>query len=95
MPEMHFLVRWPDGTQQRCYSPSLVIEDFFAPGASYAVGDFVQRSRTALQIGSERVRQKYGYGCGYASAQLNEIERIAARFESQLGAKVIVESFEK
>jgi uncharacterized repeat protein (TIGR04042 family) len=95
MPEMHFLVRWPDGSRQRCYSPSLVIEDFFAPGASYAIGDFLRRSRAALEIASERVRQKYGYRCGQAASQLDEIERVAVQFESQPGAQVTVESFEK
>ncbi len=95
MPEMHFVVRWPDGQAQRCYSPSLVIKDYFVPGESYAVADFVQRSRTALEIASERVRQKYGYGCGHASAQLEEIERVAARFEPQSGARVTVEAFEE
>ena len=35
MPEMLFRIRWPDGTAEDCYSPSLVIKDFFAPGESY------------------------------------------------------------
>jgi uncharacterized repeat protein (TIGR04042 family) len=91
---MHFLVRWPDGSAQRCYSPSLVIKDYFQPGASYAVPEFLQRSREALEIASERVRQKYGYGCGHASAQLEEIERIASRFGAQ-DARVTVEAFEE
>jgi uncharacterized repeat protein (TIGR04042 family) len=92
---MHFHVRWPDGSGQRCYSPSLVIKDFFVPGKSYALAEFLQRSRTALRIASERVRQKYGYTCGHASAQLDEIERIAARFEATPDALVIVEAFEE
>ncbi|MBI3528859.1 MAG: MSMEG_0570 family nitrogen starvation response protein [Betaproteobacteria bacterium] len=95
MPEMHFLVRWPDGSGQRCYSPSLVIKDFFVPGQSYPVAEFVQRSRTALDIASERVRQKYGYGCGHAAAQLEEIERIAAQFDNRSGVRVTVEAFEE
>lgn len=95
MPEMHFRVRWPDGELQRCYSPSLVIKDFFTPGESYLVADFVDRSRTALGIASERVRQKYGIGCGHAQAQFAEIEDFAAQFDSQPGARVIVETFEE
>jgi uncharacterized repeat protein (TIGR04042 family) len=95
MPEMHFRVRWPDGSAQVCYSPSLVIKDFFAPGESYEVSDFVERSRTALGIASERVRQKYGYGCGHAAAQLAEIQRMAAQFDQQPGARVAVEAFEE
>ena len=95
MPEMHFRVRWPDGTAQRCYSPSLVIKDFFAIGQSYELADFVQRSRTALTIASERVRQKYGSGCGHAAAQLEEIESIAAQFGDQANARVTVVAFEE
>ena len=29
MPEMWFVVRWPDGSSETCYSPSLVIKDHF------------------------------------------------------------------
>ena len=61
MPEMRFLIRWPDGTAETCYSPSLVIKDYFAPGETYPLADFVERSRTALNIASERVRAKYGF----------------------------------
>jgi uncharacterized repeat protein (TIGR04042 family) len=95
MPEMHFRIRWPDGAVQTCYSPSLVIKDFFAPGQSYELADFVSRSRTALEIASERVRQKYGYGCGHASAQLADIERIAAQFREMPEARVTMEAFEE
>ena len=33
-----------------CYSPSLVIKDFFAVGQSYPLPDFLRRSREALTI---------------------------------------------
>jgi len=95
MPEMHFRVRWPDGSAQRCYSPSLVIKDFFTPGESYPLADFLQRSRTALAIASDRVRAKYGFACGSAAAQLEAIERTAARFEARPDARVAVEAFEE
>src|SRR3974390_535140 len=54
MPEMHFLVRWPDGHDQRCYSPSLVVREHLEVGRSYEVAGFVERSRTLLTIASER-----------------------------------------
>ena len=56
MPVMHFRVQWPDGTEANCYSPSTVVGEFLAAGESYALSEFVERSREALQIGSERVR---------------------------------------
>jgi uncharacterized repeat protein (TIGR04042 family) len=95
MPEMRFRVRWPDQSQSDCYSPSLVIKDFFKPGESYPLADFVERSRSALAIANERVRQKYGMGCGHAAAQLVEIELTAARFAHQPDATVTVEAFEE
>jgi putative flavoprotein involved in K+ transport len=77
MPEMHFRIRWPDGTAENCYSPSLVIRDFFAAGASYPLAEFVTRSRAALGVASERVKDKYGWRCSRAAAQLARIEAVA------------------
>ena len=47
MPEMRFRIRWPDGTPETCYSPSLVIKDFFAPGESYSLHEFLRLSRVS------------------------------------------------
>jgi uncharacterized repeat protein (TIGR04042 family) len=93
MPEMHFSVRWPDNSTSDCYSPSLVIKDYLEVGQSYSVPDFVERSRTALNIASERVREKYGYACSSAMDQLSQIERTADRFNAADGAQVVVEGF--
>jgi uncharacterized repeat protein (TIGR04042 family) len=93
MPEMHFTVRWPDDTVTDCYSPSLVIREHMDTGASYPVGDFVERSRTALNIASERVRAKYGYACSSALDQLSRIEATAERFADLPHAKVDILAF--
>ncbi|HWZ46644.1 MAG TPA: MSMEG_0570 family nitrogen starvation response protein [Herbaspirillum sp.] len=93
MPEMHFSVRWPDDTTTDCYSPSLVVKEYLEVGKSYSVAEFVVRSRTALNIGSERVREKFGYACSSAMDQLGQIERTASRFEAQENAQVLVEAF--
>jgi len=74
MPEMHFTVRWPDGADMRCYSPSLVVREYLQVGQAYAVPEFMDRSRTMLNIGSERVRAKFGYACSAAMDQLQELE---------------------
>jgi len=92
MPEMYFDVRWPDGLTQRCYSPSTIVEDYFTPGAAYELAEFVERSRTALGIAGERVREKFGFFCTGASDQLALIERTAASYGDVTGAKVTVES---
>jgi uncharacterized repeat protein (TIGR04042 family) len=90
MPVMHFRIQWPDGDEANCYSPSQVVRDFFTPGHAYPLDDFVQRSREALNIASERVRQKYGFACSAAMDQLAQIERDAERFREQAGATVKV-----
>jgi uncharacterized repeat protein (TIGR04042 family) len=95
MPEMRFSIRWPDGTPESCYSPSLVIKDFFAPGESYPLDDFLARSRTALAIASERVRARYGFACTSAMEQLARIEAAAKTFVDLPGARVSVDAFEE
>ncbi|MCZ4499109.1 MAG: hypothetical protein JWQ74_1662 [Marmoricola sp.] len=80
MPEMTFSVRWPDGREVPCYSPSLVMHDFLDVGRSYTVADFATRSSTALEIASSRVREKFGFACTSAAATLAEIQLNAQRF---------------
>ena len=89
MPAMHFHLRWPDRSETRCYSPSLVIKDYLQPGSSYPLPDFVQRSREALNIASERVRAKYGFACSMAMDQLAHIEATAERFGPDTQVEVL------
>ncbi|SDA18009.1 MSMEG_0570 family protein [Methylobacterium sp. UNC378MF] len=91
MPEMRFHIRWPDGTREACYAPSLVIKDHLAVGQDYPLDEFVALSRLALGIASERVRARYGFPCGRALAQLARIEEAARRQEP---GTVHVEAFE-
>lgn len=93
MPEMLFHIRWPDGTTEQCYSPSLVIKDHLAVGETYAVLDFMERSRTALTIASDRVREKYGFACSRAMGQLAKLEAAAGRFGTDADGRVTVISF--
>jgi uncharacterized repeat protein (TIGR04042 family) len=79
VPEMTFQVRWPDGTETACYSPSLVMHDWLTTGSDYPIADFVERSTTALRIASERVAAAYGFACTSAMQQEVEIVAIAAR----------------
>ena len=94
MPELTFKVRWPDASVSRCYSPSSTVREVFAVGTPYPVQTFVAMSRKALEHASERVAQKYGYGCGHAAQQIREIEQTAARFVDHPHAVVVVEGYE-
>jgi uncharacterized repeat protein (TIGR04042 family) len=82
MPEMTFDVRWPDGSTQRCYSPSLVMHDHLTTGASYTVDDFLERSDRALKEAAERVRAKFGFYCTSAAATSEQIHDNAVRYPS-------------
>jgi uncharacterized repeat protein (TIGR04042 family) len=81
MPEMTFTVRWPDGTTQQCYSPSLVMHDYLVEATSYPIDDFLARSTEALGRASERVRAKFGFACTSAAAQIESLAHSRDRFD--------------
>jgi uncharacterized repeat protein (TIGR04042 family) len=93
MPEMRFVIAWPDGRRETCYSPSLVIRDFLSEGQTYGLTDFLDRSRKALTIASDRVEAKYGYPCSRALGQLTRIEQAAFPFFPDADATVRCETF--
>ena len=88
MPEIRFDLRWPDDTEQTCYSPSTVIKEHFTVGESYTLSDFLARCRTALHLASERVRAKFGLPCARALGQLADIEQRALRFSALPNAQI-------
>lgn len=94
MPEINFRVQWPNGQQESCYSPSLVVKKYFESGERYTVTDFVARSREALTIASDRVQAKYGFPCSRALNQLRQIETTAKDYESAPEETVTVLRFE-
>ncbi|MFZ5605114.1 MAG: MSMEG_0570 family nitrogen starvation response protein [Pseudomonadota bacterium] len=89
MPETYFDVRWPDGHEETCYSPSSVVADFFQPAITYPLADFLARSEDALMLASERVRQKFGYSCSSAADQLQRIRQTAEQFSGQGAVTVL------
>lgn len=95
MPEMRFRIRWPDGVEETCYSPSLVVKEHLRVGASYDAGEFLARCRVALLIGSDRVKEKYGHACSLALGQLARIEEGCAKFAGRSDARVSVEAFDE
>lgn len=93
MPEMRFRIRWPDGSSESCYSPSLVVKDHLVVGETYALDDFLERCRVALHCASERVEARYGRPCAFALAQLAALETRAALLSMPAGS-VFIEAFE-
>ncbi|NJO42506.1 MAG: MSMEG_0570 family nitrogen starvation response protein [Cyanobacteria bacterium CRU_2_1] len=88
MPEIRFQIEWPDGSQETCYSPSLVVKEYFTPNQNYPLTEFLERSRTALKIASDRVQAKYGMPCGLALGQLQHIEAKAVEY-SQISQPIV------
>ena len=70
MPEMRFHIRWPDGSREACYSPSLVIKDHSAVGQDYVLDEFLAPIRLALGSASDKVRERYGFPEGGQSRNL-------------------------
>lgn len=93
MPEVRFQIQWPDGIQETCYSPSLVVKQYLAPATEYELSDFLERSRAALQEGSKRVEAKFGFPCGLALGQLQRLETTSARYRNLPHAKVTLLEF--
>ena len=73
MPAVNFVVCWPDGNEESCYSPSTVIYDYFEVGKRYSLDEFIALSEAALNSASERVRERFGYACSSANDQLSLI----------------------
>jgi uncharacterized repeat protein (TIGR04042 family) len=90
MPAMHFYVTWPDGTEDRCYSPSTVITEFLQPGAEYTVAEFFSISEKALMEASHRVQKKYGFHCSSAMDQLAQIQERTGFFQDGPDQRVTV-----
>ncbi len=93
MPEINFKIQWPDGTEQKCYSPSLVVKQYFNPGETYELGEFVEKSRIALNIASDRVKEAYGFSCSRALGQIQQIESKAAEYQKLTNPKVLFIDF--
>jgi uncharacterized repeat protein (TIGR04042 family) len=80
MPELEFVVQWPDGSRQSCYSPSRAIREHLEEGTPYTLSEFLDRARAGLQGAAERVRQVHGFLCSRALDELSELERRAGSF---------------
>ena len=83
MPETWFRIRWPDGVEEECYSPSTVILEHLRAGDTYRIDDFAVRCQSALDLAARRVAAKYGYRCSAADAQAAKLARAITRFTPQ------------
>ena len=94
MPEVNFKIQWPDGKQEICYSPSLVVKKYFEPGEAYTISEFVEKAKEALNIASDRVQAAYGFPCSRALGQLRKIEATAQQYQEASDSKVSILAFQ-
>lgn len=92
MPIIRYIVRWPDGAESDCYSPSVVIQDYLQAGQEYVLDDFVERIRNATAMANDRVQARFGFVCWSANDQLRQIEIRARSFADRMHARVHVVS---
>ncbi|MEJ4047133.1 MSMEG_0570 family nitrogen starvation response protein [Erwinia sp. SLM-02] len=90
MPAMHFVVCWPDGSKETCYSPSTAIEKHLLINHPYRLDEFIATTVRALDEASERVKAKFGYFCSSAMDQSAAIRLRAQQFSPE--QVVIVET---
>ncbi|MGB3766386.1 MAG: MSMEG_0570 family nitrogen starvation response protein [Phormidesmis sp.] len=94
MPEVNFKIQWPDGKQETCYSPSLIVKKYFEPGETYTISEFLEKSRESLTIASDRVQAAYGFPCSRALGQLKKIEATAEQYKNAAKGEVSVLEFQ-
>jgi uncharacterized repeat protein (TIGR04042 family) len=83
MPELTFRIRWPDGTEEACYSPSTAIRDHLGAGQSYPLAEFLARSEAGLDRAARRVEERFGFRCSRADGQAARIRTRAAAFSPE------------
>jgi len=84
MSEIRFQIQWL--TVPRKPAIPLFV-NYFTPNSDYDLDNFVQQSRTALKIASDRVQAKYGRPCGRFGA-IQEIEIKSAHYSHLCQPKV-------
>ena len=95
MPEMRFHIRWPDGTLESCYSPSLVIKELFGAGRN-AIRSLISSREVVPRSSSPATGSKPNTAMPALSRSANsrEIEAGCVRFTDIEDAHVRVERFE-
>ncbi|MEJ5913633.1 MSMEG_0570 family nitrogen starvation response protein [Pseudokineococcus sp. 1T1Z-3] len=89
MPEARVRLRWPDGGEETCWSPSLVVHDHLTAGESYPVADVVARVRAAMDEADARVRARYGMACTGAAATAQGVAERAAGLRGEAATGLV------
>ena len=82
MPVVSFQVTLPDGSIERCSSPSRAITEYL-DAKEYRIDEFQRAVTAGLEEASNRVQKKFGFACSAAAEQLQIIEQRVAGFAAE------------
>ncbi len=89
MPVTHVHIEWPDQETDQVYSPSSIIEDYFTVGATLCIDEFAKACNESLNEANGRVRQKFGFACTSAQAELHRISEKCKTYDATKRVKII------
>ena len=90
MPVTYVNIEWPGSESDQVYSPSGIIKEYFKPGETITVDTFSTTCNEALNEASERVRQKFGFACTAAQAELHRINEKCKNYDTFEHVKIIL-----
>jgi uncharacterized repeat protein (TIGR04042 family) len=83
MPEVYLKIAWPGEKQDRVYSPSTVINQYFKTGDKLTVTKFEEKVDQALKKASQRVYERFGFECTSAMGELDRIKAITGAISNK------------
>ncbi len=89
MPVTYVNIEWPNEETDEVYSPSSVIKEYFKPGETLTIEDFLNKCNQSLSLASERVRVKFGYACTSAISETERINKKCTIFTASDSVKII------
>ena len=89
MPVTYVHIKWPDNTKDQVYSPSTVIENYFTPEEELPITEFNKICNESLDKASDRVAQKFGFGCTAAMAEKKRIQSECKKYKNTEKVKII------
>ncbi len=89
MPVTYVHIKWPDNTKDKIYSPSSVIRNYFNPEDEITIKEFEGICNESLDKASDRVAEKFGFGCTSAMAEKKRIYALSKKYKDTEKVKII------
>lgn len=89
MPVTYVHIEWPDQIKDQLYSPSSVVKEYFNTNQEISVAEFNLACSESLNEASNRVAQKFGFGCTSAMAELQRIQSECKKYNETEKIKIL------